>query len=173
MLNPEQMAELVDSLQREFAAGKLEEIVASLNRSGRLVDFLEMMGLEMLLNAELLFNPRIHGKIVVLGDSRVKEEVLTGIGKDFGFNKKRFEFCLSYDAVKTFQFNKLRHSDNYAAVVVGPMPHKTAGTGDYSSAIAAMEAGNGYPPVYRLEKINKTGFRGVIENMLSDNAVAV
>lgn len=53
------------------------------------------------------------------------------------------------------------------------MPHKTTGTGDYSSAIAAMEAGNGYPPVYRLEKINKTGFRGVIENMLSDNAVAV
>ncbi len=173
MLNPEQMVELVDSLQREFAAGKLEEIIASLNRSGRLIDFLKMMGLEMLLNAELLFNPRIHGKIVVLGDSRVKEEVLTGIGKDLGFNKRRFEFCLSYDDVKTFPFSKLRHSNNYAAVVVGPIPHKTTGTGDYSSAIAAMEAGNGYPPVYRIEKINKSSFRSVMEKMLSVNAIAV
>ena len=75
--------------------------------------------------------------------------------------------------MKTFRFNKLRNINKYAAIIAGPMPHSTSGTGTYSSAIAAMENDDDYPPVFRIEKITNSSFRSIVKYMMDQNVVAV
>ncbi len=172
LYTPAQMVEMTELLQAELSSGKLEEIVASLNRSGRLAEFLEMIGLEYLLNVDLFYNPYSKGKIAVLGAGKSKECHLLGVAKQLGLDADRFEFCLDYDETKTFCFDKLRNVTKYAAIIVGEIPHKTKGTNGYSSAIAAMENDKDYPPVYRIEKVTNSSFRTVLQKMCSDRAIA-
>ena len=114
-----------------------------------------------------------HGrKIVVLGGPMTKENHLLGIAKQYGLDKNCFEFCLSYDKAKKYQYHKLKNTEKYAAIIVGPIPHSTTGKGDYSSAIAAMEGDEKYPPVFRVEKITGASFRSVLNRMLDKKLVA-
>ena len=116
------------------------------------------------------------GMIVVLGASEVDEIHLTGIAKDFGLPKKRLEFCLHYDDLKSYDFNKLQWKpEKYSLVLVGQMPHKTEGTDRFSSAIARMEQEEGFPPVLRCGtsglKISKTSFREALAKAFSDKII--
>ena len=51
------------------------------------------------------------------------------------------------------------------------MPHKTSGTGDFSSAITRMEQDEGFPPVIRLGsndlKISKSSFKAALEEAIN------
>lgn len=172
MLNQEQLTELVDALEKELLGGKLLELVASFNRKGKLLDWLKEMGLEQLLAADVLYNPSSMGKIVVLGASAVDERILYAIGKKYGLSKSRFEFFLDYKGLKTFKYDKLRNHNKYAAIIVGPMPHSTTATGNYRSAISAMENGEDFPPVFRVEKISNAAFNDVLNRMILDNTIA-
>lgn len=89
-----------------------------------------------------------------------------------GFSGDRFEFFLDYDGSQKYNYSKLRYSDKYAAVIVGPIPHSTVGKGNYSSAIVAMETEQGYPPVFRVDKITNNSFRSVMDELQQKNIVA-
>lgn len=176
LLNPTQLYELTELLDKELSAGKLEELVASYNRTGKLEEFLSWLGLECLLSGSLIYNPRLHGKIVVIGQISTQIKHLIGVAKEMGFSKDRFEFVADYNEAKTFNFSKLMNLDKYALVLVGPMPHSTSYKRDFSSIISCMEQTDGYPPVLRVGgselKITKTGFRECLAKSIEDNLVA-
>ena len=71
------------------------------------------------------------GKIVVIGQSDVKPEVLLSIAKQLGLDKKRFELYLEYEDAKKFNFQKIQWQPTYSLLMVGPMPHSGSGKGDY------------------------------------------
>ena len=64
------------------------------NLGGTLEELLAKMGMSDLLEAEDKYETYTDGKIVVIGDSNVKEEVLRAIAEKAGVDKKRLEFCL-------------------------------------------------------------------------------
>ena len=170
-----------------FDSDRLEEIIDTIvekitlaNRTGQLEEMLEQWGLEDLIDKKQqssndFYDTYKDGKIVVLGGSQVKEKVLLGIIKELGLDKDRFEFCLDYDSIVRYQFSKLQYNPNYRLVIVGSMPHSTAGKGDSSSAISEMEKENGYPKVVRLGtnelKITKTGFAKALQEQMAANYI--
>lgn len=166
-----QTPELVRTLQNELSSENLEETINTLTETGKLKELLKLLGHEDLIHED--YNPYNHGKIAVLGGSIANKQHLQGISKQLGFNKNRFEFFLSYEEMKTFRFNKLRNLNKYAAIIAGPMPHSTTGTGTYSSVIAAMEKDDNYPPVFRVEKITNSSFRNAVKHLMDQNVVAV
>jgi hypothetical protein len=148
------------------------------NRMGKLEDYLGTLGLDGLIQEEDgdSFSYK-NGVIVVLGGSRVSENVLTGIGRSCGLDKDRFEFCLDYDEIESYPFKKLQYNAKYRVVLVGPVPHSSSGKGDFSSTIVRMEETPGYPRVVRLcsndeLKITKTNFRNVLTDLLAEGYIA-
>ena len=109
MLNVEQLLELEERL-RNTLSEKLEQILSNLNRSGKLEEALELLGLSDLLQPDYSYKPYRTGKIFIVGQSDVRKNQLLGVIKEVGFDKNRFEFCLEYDEVKRFNFSKLFYS---------------------------------------------------------------
>lgn len=173
MLEAIELDKLENSL-KEILPEKLIEIITHLNQTDKLNTWLEMMGLASLLEINS-YRPYKTAKIVVIGDSEQKKNILTGIAKSLGISAKRLEFCLDYGAIKSFQFTKLQYNANYSLVLVGPMPHKTTGTGNFSSTIARMEQEDGFPPILRVGnntlKITKNSFRKALEKALADGQI--
>lgn len=171
-----------------LSSDRLEEIIDTVtakislaNRMGELESLLENWGLQELIESESqssgsFYETRKDGKIVVLGGSQVKENDLLGIVKSLGLNKDRFEFCLDYDAIETYNFKKMQWDINYRLVIVGPMPHSTTGKGNSRSTISELEnADNGYPKVIRLGsnelKITKSNFKKVLQEQQAENYI--
>lgn len=170
MLDVNQLLELEERVRNAFNE-KLEQILTTLNRTGKLEEALELLGLGELLQPEYSYKPYRTGKIFIVGQSDIKMNQLLGVIKDLGFDKKRFEFCLDYDEVKRFNFSKLFYNPENTLVLVGPMPHKTVGSDDYSSAIAAIEQKEGSPNVMRCGsnslKITKQSIRDALQKALA------
>lgn len=164
---------LLTTTQIDFLFERIQERVSQAHRDGSLYAILTKIGWQDLL--EDLENDLDRatsyptGKIVVLGASSVKKEHLLGIAKRLGFSKERFEFA-DFNETKTFNYRKLQCNNVYSVVLAGPMPHKTSGTGNSSSAIATMEEGFGYPRIVRLYagnelKITKQSFKDCLINL--------
>ena len=175
MLGTEQLLELEEELKAELN-DRLTEVLTRLNRSGQLDDLLELLDMSELLHPAPVFESYKNGKIVVIGESDVKEKVLLAIAEDLGIDKERFEFCLDYDRTKKFNYRKLQWAPIYSLILVGPIPHSGTGKGDYSSTITALENEEGYPPVERLGtnslKITKSCFRSKLQEMLDEKHIA-
>lgn len=150
-------------------------VLTTLNRTERLDDFFQLIGMSNPFRKERVFQTNKRGKVVVLGQSSVsKSDLLMSAGK-LGFDKSRFEFHLDYEEMKTFNVRKYQYQFSYAAVLVGPMPHSGVGKGDYSSIIARMEEDEGYPPVMRMGenelKITKSGFQNALTCLLANGTI--
>lgn len=175
MLNVEELFELEDSIKEELD-DYLPAALSRMNRSGQLEDFLKLLGMEHLLQRESGYEVYKTGKIIVIGQSDVKPDILLVTAKKLGLDKSRFEFYLNYEDAKTFNFRKMQWQPGYSLVMVGPMPHSGAGKGDYSSIISALETDEGYPPVVRLGsnglKITKSDFRSKLEEMIAAKKIA-
>lgn len=168
MLGVVELTELEQKLQ-DTLAERLLEILTRLNRTEKLNTWLELMGLTDLLRPDTSYQPYKNAKIVVIGESQIKLNVLKAIIKKLGIDFKRFEFCLDYDKAKSFNFNKLHYDSHYSLVLVGAMPHKTFASGNFSSAIARMEQEEGFPPVVRFKdlKITKNNFEEALKESLN------
>lgn len=127
--------------------------ISTANRIGELSELLRLLGMSDLLDEEGM---RIEStRVVVIGDSMVKEAKLRSIARRRGYDPEVFEFVLGYNELKHYDFGKLRRTYAYRAVMVGPMPHSTPGKRDASSAIAEMEARpETYPPLIKLRDSN-------------------
>lgn len=175
MLGIEELLELEEAIREELN-DNLTGILTKLNRTDRLEDLLSLLGLENLLEKEAGYQVYKTGKIVVIGQSDVKAEVLLAIGKKLGIDKKRFELYLEYEDAKKFNFKKMQWQPSYSVVLVGPIPHSGVSKGDAGSIISAIEMEEGYPPVVRLGrnslKITKTVFQEKLRELIELGIVA-
>lgn len=163
MLDTERLEEIIDAVTEKIYLA---------NRTGELESLLSDWGLSSLIkddapSSDDFYDTHKDSTIVVIGASQVKEHDLLGIVKNLRLDKDRFEFCLDYKAIETFQFSKMQYNPNYRLVIVGPMPHSTTGKGESRSTISKLENGNGYPKVIRLGsnelKITKTNFKQALQ----------
>ena len=171
----EELSALEDEIMSALP-NKITAILSKLNRSGRLEELLELLGMEDLLEKEQEFYSYKEGKIVVIGGSDVKEEVLLSIAKTLGLAKNRFEFCLDYKQIQKFDFRKMQYAPQYRIILFGPAPHSGHGKGDSGSIIAELEKSSAYPRVERLTsgselKITKSNFREMLERLIEEDYI--
>lgn len=175
MLNTEQLMELEDQIKADLD-DYLTPALTKLNRTGKLEELLLLLGMEhLLLNNENKYKPFKTGKILVIGQSDVKQNVILGVGERLGIEKNRFELYLDYEDAKTFKFQNIQYKPEYSLILVGPMPHSGISKGDYGSVISAIENEVGYPPVIRLGenglKISKSNIRAELCNALEKGLI--
>lgn len=107
MLNVGELLELEENIKEELD-DHLTAAISRMNRSGQLEDFPRLLGMEHLLQKESGYEVYKKGKIVVIGQSDVKPEVLLSIAKQLGLDKERFELYLEYEDAKKFNFQKMQ-----------------------------------------------------------------
>ncbi len=73
-----------------------------------------------------------NGRILVLGATELDINTMSGIAKDYGFDKKDFDYEIDYKKIVNYAG---RVSGSYKAIILGAMPHKVAGLGDWSSFV--------------------------------------
>lgn len=170
-----ELSDLEEDIMNQFP-DKVTAILSKLNRTDKLEEWLSMMDMSDLLKGNNTVESFKEGKIVVIGGTEVKENILLGIAKKLGLDKSRFEFCLDYKKIQKYDYKKLQHNPNYRVILVGPSPHSGRGKGTSSSTITAIEQGKYYPPVIRLQgsnglKITKTNFRETLEQLIEDGFI--
>lgn len=152
----------------------LSKILIRLNYENRIDEFLNLLGLQYLLD-DTEYKPYKKGKILIVGESEVKENILIKVAKSFGIERDRLEFCLDYNKAAKYNFRKLQYNQNCSAILFGPVPHCGKGKTEFSSIISSIESTPGYPPVYRLGtntlKITKHDFKDKMEELLSNNII--
>ena len=153
--------------------GSLLPALTKANREDRLPELLTDLGMEDLAEANgCLRKTERAGKILVMGDSTVKVNKLRSTARKKGFDLDRFEFQLDYDRLKHYDFGKLRGATGYAAVLAGPMAHKTLGTERASSYIAQAEQHpDEYPLLIKMGtanelKITNNSFKKALDRLL-------
>lgn len=167
MLDYDELEEIIDTIT--------EKIILA-NRTGTLDALLKQWGFTNLLNSDYTYETDPKGKIVVIGGTEVKENVLLGIAKSFGLDKSRFEFCLDYDRAKTYNYEKMRYNPNYRVVMFGPVPHSSTGKNNSGSVISEMQNNEGYPRVLVLNgsnsvKISKTNFKEGLQKLIEEKYI--
>lgn len=175
MLSIEELSELEDEIMNALP-DKITEILSRANRNNQLEDLLKILGMSDLIGCGNAFETYKDGKIVVVGGTEVKEEVLASIGKQLGIDKKRFEFCLDYKDIQKYDFRKMQYAPQYRVILFGPTPHSGHGKGDSSSIITELENSDAYPRVERLIsgqelKITKTNFRDMLQKLLNEEYI--
>lgn len=171
----EELSALEDEIMSALP-NRITAILSKLNRSGRLEELLEFLDMEDLLEQEQDFYSYKEGKIVVVGGTDVKEEVLLSIAKSMGLDKNRFEFCLDYKQIQKFDFRKMQYAPQYRLILFGPAPHSGHGKGDSGSIVAELEKSPAYPRVERLIsgnelKITKSNFRDMLERLIQEDYI--
>ena len=167
VLGIEEIEELLDEIRIRILRANREDTLDHLLASMGMYDLMEVQSL----------SGNKNGKIVVLGASDVDEAHLLITAGKLGIDKSRFEFCLDYESIQKYNFRKLQYSEKYRLILVGPMPHSSAGKADSGSAIAEMEKHpEMYPRIIRMSagsalKITKSGFKEVLESMLQENYI--
>ena len=117
--------------------------------SDSLNDFLNKLGIEL----DETSNPAYASynrrtKILVLGALAGKKKDYISWAKRLGVDEQNLEFR-DYEEMKTFNTEKLRYSSAVSDIICGPMPHKVARMGDYSSFITLLKDNpSEYPKVY-------------------------
>lgn len=171
-LSIQELADLRDDMMLRMG-GSLLPALTKANREDRLPELLTDLGMEDLAEANgCLRKTERAGKIVVMGDSTVKVDKLRSIARKKGFDLDRFEFQLDYDRLKHYDFGKLRGAMSYAAVLAGPMAHKTLGTERALSYIAQAEQHpDEYPLLIKMGtanelKITNNSFKKALDRLL-------
>lgn len=167
MLDIDELEELLDGIRIR---------VLEANRRGTLEELLTKMGMCDLIKPVSEFESYRDGKIVVIGASEAKEDVLTSIARKVGIDKAHFEFCLDYHEAQKYNYRKLQYASQYRVVLFGAVPHSAVGKRDGSSIITEMESCNGYPRIERLwsngaMKITKSNFKAMLEKLLTEQYI--
>lgn len=113
-------------------------------------------------------------KLLVIGGTEVKERILMGVAKAHSnFIKGDIEFVLEYDKIRMYTTRIKPWGTNYAGIIVGPCPHKTGDSGDFSSFIQKIKEEEGYPHIEEARelggqlKLTKQSFRLALDRMVT------
>lgn len=148
-------------------------------KENKLEEFLMNYGMEDLLPQKSFeFQTLSDGKILIVGQSKVKANDIYGIFNSLGFNKDRIELCLGYEEAGKYNFSKLHYNGEYRLIMFGPMPHSVRDKKDNSSIIAKMEKEEGYPKVIRLGNknelnITKTSIRSALKEEIKSGNLKI
>lgn len=148
----------LEEMVQERVINHSKEILTKLELQGLIPSLMVLLGIDGKL--PLLVGVRQARKILVLGGRSTRINELQGIAKKYGISKSDVTF-LDYDEVKSFNPGELQYSGKYALILVGPVPHKIRGIGNFSSILEYLQQ-EGFPPVMDLGsnglKITKTDF---------------
>lgn len=150
-------------------------------KSGKLEDYLSSIGMLDLYPSEEevpLYDTNPDGKILIIGDSQIKEREIYGSLKEFGISKDRIELHLGYEDAKNFSFRNIQYNPNYRLILFGSVPHSGEGKQDKSSIITQIESDDGYPKVIRLTdghglKLTKTSLKRAVSQEIQRGYLAV
>lgn len=156
------------------ASYRLHSEIRRAFKSGKLDGYLNSIGMIDLLPKEEeqpLFDTAPDGKILIFGDSQLKEREVYGSLKEFGLPKERLELHLGYEEAKKYSFRNLQYNPNYRLILFGPVPHSGEGKEDASSIITNLQQKDGYPKVICLTdghglKITKASLKTAIEQQI-------
>ena len=174
----EELNEIIELVkQKIFIANAIGDLDSSLQK-------IEIVYKPKSIKCEYGYDGNPYGKVLIIGESSVKQNNITGMLKEsvFGFTnaeiQKRFEFVFEYETLNSFSFNKLTKW-NYAAVLAGPMPHSIKGRDDNSSILCKLEKNEDdiYPPVIRLTansqlKITKQNIYDTLLDLIKKGVIA-
>lgn len=90
MLNCDELLNLEEKIL-EALPDKLTTILIKLNSNGKLDEFLEVLDLGYL-TSQNTYRPYRSGKIVVVGQTEVKESILLGVAESCGVSKIDLSF---------------------------------------------------------------------------------
>lgn len=90
MLDVEELIHLENSIRDELD-NNLTTVLTNLNRCGQLEEFLRLLGMEYLLKNDGGYHTFKNGKIIIIGQSKVKANVILKIAQELGIDKNRFE----------------------------------------------------------------------------------
>ena len=176
LLEVQDLIDVAEALKSEIGDDVLNYVLFRMNNSGRLYEFMDSIGYSHLLPSGVapscVDGDSASGKIIVVGESEVKRNVLLAVANSLGFNKNRFEMNLEYYDGERYDFSKTRHKSKYALIMFGPVPHSGVSKENASSVISNLKTpGAGYPPVIELGsnglKITKSNFAEALENEVS------
>lgn len=90
----------------------------------------------------------LNGKVIRFIGKLEKPSIknkLRGISKRYGFEIEMFD---DYEKLTNIDFSNMKYSKRISGIIVGPMPHKVKGIGNYSSCLEMFKSEPGYPPVF-------------------------
>jgi hypothetical protein len=112
-------------------------------------------------------------KILLYGAFHIEERFIYGIAKKLGIEKDQLVFLKDYKKNKGVSLKHLQWNPRYAGVMVGPTPHHTQETGNYSSVVSMFQIEEGYPPCQVIQnfsgkiKVSKTAFDIALHKLVS------
>lgn len=166
VLGMDELALLLKEVQEE-----IEIQIMNHNRRGELNQYLKQLPIKQ--DQVQSSTTERKGKILVIGDSRVRQRHLRGIVSTLSLDPTRFDFVTNYEEIKNYPFEKLAYNTRYDYILAGPMPHMVRGVGEDSSIISKIEQNSDtYPPLARIMtevgelKISKSSFKKVLEEQL-------
>ncbi|MGO1580113.1 MAG: hypothetical protein ACTHWZ_01710 [Peptoniphilaceae bacterium] len=145
----------------------------------RLENYLQTIGMaDLIPKKETEYDTFSHGKILIIGDSRVREHEIIGCCKSLGIEKDRLDLKLSYQEAEKFNFEHLQYNPNTRLILFGPIPHSTKGKDEYSSIINKIENTDGYPKVVRMIsgdelKITKSNLKKTLKKEINSGYLVV
>lgn len=149
-------------------------------KSGNIEEYLKNIGMEDIYPDEesLLYDTNPDGKILIVGDGMIKENIIYGCLKDIGIPSDRVEVKLGYKTIKNMSFKSLQYNPAYRLILFGAVPHSGKGKEDKSSIITQIESDEGYPKVIRLTdshglKMTKTSLKEAVAAEIMSGYLAV
>ena len=110
-LTIEELSELEDKILTEIP-DKITAALTKLNRSGGLEEFLTILGMVDLLDKQQEFYSYKEGKIVVIGGTEVKEEVLLVLQRNWELIKVDLNFVWTINRYKNTTLEKCNTHHN-------------------------------------------------------------
>lgn len=167
MLSAEELEDLIE---------KITIKITQANRLGELDILLKQWGISDFINPSTNYLTNKRGKIVVIGETAVKETKLIGVIKELGLDPDRFEFCLDFNKAKSYPYKKFHFNQNYRLVLFGPVPHSSTGKHFLGSVISEMQLSPEYPRVEVLRanhelKITKSNFAEMLNLLIAENYI--
>ncbi|WP_368645340.1 hypothetical protein AB4027_10810 [Alkalibacterium putridalgicola] len=152
------------------ASYRFQKEIKKANDNNRIQEYLTGLGMEDLMpevDPEPIYDTFPDGKILIIGDSKIGENIIKGCLKDLGIDKGRVECYLDYSKATNKDFTSIQYNPNYRLVLFGPLPHSMKGKGTNSSLITHMENTDGYPKTIQLRsndklKITKTNIKEAV-----------
>ena len=124
-------------------------------------------------NSEFLPPKLRTKKIVIIGQKAGhKTDSFIRGAELIGLSGESLELHLDYYDGKKLDFEKYRDNPDYAAILLGPMPHKGKGIGKYNSVADMLQHEPGFPQVIWLDKLSVHAMQNAIRKLLANGTLA-
>ena len=176
-LDEEQLLAVSEIISNAFVDDPIK-IVAHLDATGKLDEFLKITDLKSEVRKELDRNLIPTKKVLVVGNGLAKESEYRQQCKNGGISPENFEFYLDFEDGAKIDFDKYKDNPEYGGIIVGAMPHVGVSKGNYSSVIEYIENEPGFPKVVRGNdggklKLSVNGFYTAVLELFTSGALAV